>query len=252
MTEATNLYERLAKARAAFQQRADFKKVKTDGLKYAYLPIEQAKPLIEEVTAEQCITIIPGSVDIFDDPAYTYSYEKESPYYKGQMTKWRYMTATVSFAIVCPEESKIIPVMAEAQDNSDKCISKLYTAAYKNLVKIMFGFAESPKDDADATQEEIPSSMMFKKSKVDPKIAEAEAKKASEKDGLISRIRWKCLINEDIASSVRYKLSEEVKYEGDADPDKMAKFLKTAMNIENLTALSEYVDSLDGKVTAVE
>ena len=47
--------------------------------------------------------------------------------------------------------------MAEATDYSDKCINKVYTMAYKNLIKIVFGFSESAKDDSrfdDARQQD--------------------------------------------------------------------------------------------------
>ena len=267
MTE-DGIYARLAKARAEFQQKANFTKIrpeesKNNGgkLNYAYLPIEQAKPVIEQVTAAQGITIIPGKVKVDERENKTYTYKRESQYKPGVMTTWLYMTAKVKFIIACPTESIEIPVWAEAQDNSDKCISKLYTAAYKNLVKILFGFAESPKDDADATQEEIPSGFMTGdqfvqaqkiESKVDPKTAEAEAKLRSQKKAIIDGIKWKCNINADIAEAVRDKLIEEAQYDGDDNPNSLAKFLMTAMNVERLTEFSEWVDSLDGKVKLVE
>lgn len=267
MTE-DGIYARLAKARAEFQQKANFTKVrpeegKKDGnrLSYAYLPIEQAKPVIEQVTAAQGITIIPGKVKVDERENKTYTYKRESQYKPGVMTTWLYMTAKVKFIIACPTESIEIPVWAEAQDNSDKCISKLYTAAYKNLVKILFGFAESPKDDADATQEEIPSGcsgfvtaeqMVKAESKVDPKVAEQEAKVKAEKKALIDGIRWKCLLNKDMAEAVRDKLIEEANYDGNDDPDNLANFLRISLNVERLTEFSEWVDSLDGKVKLVE
>lgn len=153
---------RLAKARQAFQKQADFKKVKTEGLKFAYLPVEAAKPLIEEVTSANGITILPVSYEVVPD--FTYYYEKINKY-DGTKTKWLYETADVTFSIIGPEDSIELVIRAEAQDNSDKCINKVYTMAYKNLVKIVFGFAESSKDDGDATQVEIPAEAK----KVDPK-----------------------------------------------------------------------------------
>lgn len=145
---------RLAKARQKFQELGDFKKIRTDGLKFAYLPIEAAKPVIEEVTSEQGITIIPTKYEVI--PEFTYTYEKASKY-DGSKTKWLYQTADITFEIIGPEDSIEMVIRAEAQDNSDKCVNKVYTMAYKNLVKIVFGFAESPKDDGDATQEEVPA-----------------------------------------------------------------------------------------------
>jgi len=152
----TDIAVRLAKARAEFNELADFKKVKGDGLKFSYLPIEQAKPLIEQVTSKHEITIIPVRYENLEGEPYTYRYEKKSKY-DGSVTEWTFQTADVTFEFIGPEDSIEMTIRAEAQDNSDKCISKLYTMAYKNMVKIVFGFAESPKDDPDATQEEIPA-----------------------------------------------------------------------------------------------
>ena len=149
----TSIYERLAKARAEFQEVGNFSKVKTDGLKFAYLPIEQAKPIIEQVTAKNGITILPMSFEIVE--GMTKREDKTNSY--GNVTSWLYMTANVTFRIASPEESIDLDIMAEAQDNSDKCINKVYTMAYKNLVKIVFGFAESGKDDSkfdDARQQD--------------------------------------------------------------------------------------------------
>lgn len=149
----TSIYERLAKARAEFQEVGNFSKVKTDGLKFAYLPIEQAKPIIEQVTTKNGITILPMSFEIVE--GMTKREDKTNSY--GNVTSWLYMTANVRFRIASPEDSIDLDVMAEAQDNSDKCINKVYTMAYKNLVKIVFGFAESGKDDSkfdDARQQD--------------------------------------------------------------------------------------------------
>lgn len=149
----TSIYERLANARAEFQEVGNFSKVKTDGLKFAYLPIEQAKPIIEQVTAKNGITILPMSFEIIE--GMTKREDRTNSY--GNATSWLYMTANVRFRIASPEDSIDLDVMAEAQDNSDKCINKVYTMAYKNLVKIVFGFAESGKDDSkfdDARQQD--------------------------------------------------------------------------------------------------
>ena len=60
MTEpANNVYSRLARARASFQSKGNFKKVMSEGLRFAYLPVESAKPLIEQCTSEEGISIIP-------------------------------------------------------------------------------------------------------------------------------------------------------------------------------------------------
>ena len=156
MSEARTLFERLAEARVRFQEEADFRKVSGDGLRFAYLPIEQAKPVIERVTAACGLTILPLSLALDDSG----SRERDKASQYGGATHWVQLRGTVRFRIACGlglGEYIDLEVMAEAMDNSDKAVSKLYTMAYKSMVKIVFGFAESPKDDPDATQEEIPA-----------------------------------------------------------------------------------------------
>lgn len=135
MTEPVGLYERLAKARAEFTDKANFKKVKTGELKFAYLPVEVAKPLVEECTAKYGVTILPMGMEIL--PEYTHTNAKPI-----------YITAKVTMRLACPEGYEDMEVLAEAADYSDKCINKVYTMAYKNLIKIVFGFSEGAKDDS--------------------------------------------------------------------------------------------------------
>lgn len=145
MTDQLGLYERLAQARAEFQKEADFKKVKGGGLQYAYLPVEIAKPLVERCTSKVGITIIPTDMEILPAP-FTFRDGKQA-----------YITAVVTFELACQTDIKEIKVMAEASDYSDKAINKVYTMAYKNLIKIVFGFSESGKDDSkfdDARQQD--------------------------------------------------------------------------------------------------
>lgn len=251
--------EALSKARTEFQEKADFKKVKTDGLKYPYLPIEQAKPLIEEVTANNGICIVPMGYDAVQGQEFTYHYEKESQYNPKITTKWYYQTADVVFLIAGPDGGFTITVRAEAQDNSDKSTSKLYTAAYKNLVKIMFGFAESPKDDPDATQEEIyvtgdkfiQGKTEPRKSMMDPKIAVEEAKRRAEKDKIIKDIRFHAAFDKNIADGVRDVLLE-CGYTGTNDIDELCKALRQYMNTENLKALLDKIEMEKGRKGAAE
>lgn len=146
MTEGPGLFERLAQARSDFQKASNFKKVKAEGLRFAYLPVEAAKPVIEEATAKAGITILPMDMEIVRDMTFPRSD-------RG----WLYITARVTFRIACPGDYIDMEIYAEAQDNSDKCINKVYTMAYKNLIKIVFGFSESAKDDSkfdDARQQD--------------------------------------------------------------------------------------------------
>ncbi len=144
MTGQPGFYDRLAKARAEFNASADFKKIKSDGLRFAYLPVEAAKPLIEECTARNGITILPISYRVVEE--LTSRTDRDNGY--GKVTSWLYMTAVVTFRITGGDDYIDLEIMAEAQDNSDKCVNKVYTMAYKNLIKIVFGFSESAKDDS--------------------------------------------------------------------------------------------------------
>lgn len=137
MTDELGLFDRLAAARADFQKASNFKKVKAEGLRFAYLPVEAAKPVIEEATAAHGITILPMDMEIIDNMTHPRTD-------RG----WLYITARVTFRIACPGDYLDMTIYAEAQDNSDKCINKVYTMAYKNLIKIVFGFSESAKDDS--------------------------------------------------------------------------------------------------------
>ena len=162
MTDAPGLYERLAQARQEFQKKADFKKVKTGGLQYAYLPTEAAKPLIEECTSKAGVTIVPTDMEILPAPL-TFRDGKQA-----------YITAVVTFELACQEESRELRIMAEASDYSDKAINKVYTMAYKNLIKIVFGFSESAKDDSkfdDARQQDND----FNQAEVPKKVPKASA-----------------------------------------------------------------------------
>ena len=149
----TSVYARLARARAEFQKQGDFRKVHAQGLQYSYLPIESAKPVIEAVTAAEGISIIPANFEIIDDPKRTFKYDKLNKF--GDLVVWTYMTAKVTFSIACESGSIEMEVFGEAQDNSDKVINKVYTMAYKNMAKIVFGFAESTTDDNDVNQKPV-------------------------------------------------------------------------------------------------
>lgn len=145
MTEIQNVYSRLAAARAEFTEQADFKKVMTGELKFAYLPIEAAKPLVEKTTAAHGVTILPIGYEVVSER--TFAYQRQT---KWGTSDWWYETADVTFLIAGPEDSIKLVVRGEAQDksDSDKVVNKVYTMAYKNLVKIVFGYSESGKDDS--------------------------------------------------------------------------------------------------------
>ena len=146
MTEpANNVYSRLARARASFQSKGNFKKVMSEGLRFAYLPVESAKPLIEQCTSEERISIIPLNYSGVGER--THKYTRKTNYGEKE---WYFECADIDFCIAGPEDSFTVTIRAEAQDmaDSDKVVNKVYTMAYKNLIKIIFGFSESSKDDS--------------------------------------------------------------------------------------------------------
>lgn len=176
MAEDCTIYEALAKARLKFRESAEFRKVKAEGLRFEYLPVEQAKPHIELATATYGITIIPVSLEI--DPEVR-QWDKVSQQTMSN-TRWTQLRATVRFLLACgPREDQrlTMDIVAEAMDNSDKAISKIYTMAYKSMIKIVFGFSESADDDADLLQDEIPTpkrkaaTPVKKETKAEPKPA---------------------------------------------------------------------------------
>lgn len=140
-----NVYIRLARARARFTEKADFSKVQSAGLRFAYLPVEAAKPLIEECTSAEGITILPMEYNIVESR--THEYTRQTAY--GDKPWW-FECVDVLFRIAGPEDYIELTVRGEAQDtgDSDKVANKVYTMAYKNLIKIVFGFSESGKDDS--------------------------------------------------------------------------------------------------------
>lgn len=234
----------LAKARADFQKNADFTKVKSDKLKYPYLPIEQAKPVIEEVTSKYGITIIPMDTEKLEDV----TYDKKDNY--GNTTKWRHREAKVKFVFLGPEESISMNIIGESDDNFDKGWSKCYTSAYKNMAKIVFGFSESAKDDPDATQtnepEFVTGDQFVQESKVvikDPKKLQEEAARNSKKSSLIGKIRWCCLADKTAADAVRHYLGENLNYDGTDDPEELAAAMKTMANIEVLEDLKSKLEA---------
>ena len=146
-----NVYSRLAAARAEFTKEANFKKVKTEELRFAYLPIEAAKPLVEKCTSAWGVTILPVGYTVV--PERTFKYERQTKY---GASEWWYETADVTFLIAGPEDSIELTVRGEAQDktDSDKVVNKVYTMAYKNLVKIVFGYSEGGDDSRFADPRE--------------------------------------------------------------------------------------------------
>lgn len=145
-----NIYQRRNLAKIIVRETA-FTKVKTEGLKYAYLPIDQIKPVVEAAWNNAGIVM-----DIRDEKVEDVRppYEKTSQY--GDKSVWFHKSMRLRIALVNiddPEDEYSCVITGEAKDNSDKVYNKLYTAALKNLYKIEFNIAER-KDDTDELQDE--------------------------------------------------------------------------------------------------
>lgn len=150
-----NIYQRRNLAKKIARAEGKLRKVKGDGLKYLYLPIEQMKPIAED--AWNRAGIVPDIVHtVIED---VLSPEKRTNQY-GSTTWWFHQTIELTIALVNmddPSDRVTMTFYGEAQDNSDKIINKLYANARKNLFMAEFNFAESPKDDIDHDQRDEPA-----------------------------------------------------------------------------------------------
>ena len=149
-----NVYQRLADCKRIVAETA-FKKVKGEGLKFAYLPIDQIKPIVEEAMNKAGLVLLRGEIDAENmrEP-----WQQASPYGPGSST-WFHMRGRRSFTWVNIDDptDRTEPQVyeSEAKDNSDKTFSKLNTAILKAFYKDEFNISDSPKDDTDNTEDEL-------------------------------------------------------------------------------------------------
>ena len=150
--KAANVYQRLAIAKKLVAAHT-FTKVKGEGLKFAYLPIDQVKPIVEDAMNEAGLVLLHGPVDTYDVRP---SWVSQGQY--GGSTTWFHLGGSQTFTWVNiddPEDTIKVTFYGEARDNSDKTLSKLYTAILKNFYKATFNISDSPKDDTDITEDEV-------------------------------------------------------------------------------------------------
>lgn len=146
-----NIYQRRNMAKRIVRE-ASFSKVKGEGLKYTYLPVDQIKPVVESAWNDAGIVMDILFEDVTDvrEPI-----EKVSQY-TGEKTMWYHRRMELGIALVNidnPEDRYQCVITGEAKDNSDKTWNKLYTAALKNFYKIEYNISER-KDDTDELQDE--------------------------------------------------------------------------------------------------
>lgn len=150
-TQVLNIYQRRNLAKRIVRE-ASFSKVKGEGLKYSYLPVDQIKPVVESAWNDAGIVMDVLFEDVTDVREPT---EKVSQY-SGDKSVWYHKRMELGIALVNvddPEDRYTCVITGEAKDNSDKTWNKLYTAALKNFYKIEYNIAER-KDDTDELQDE--------------------------------------------------------------------------------------------------
>ena len=147
-----NIYQRRNLAKKIVRE-ASFSKVKGEGIKYKYLPVDQIKPVVESAWNESGIVMDILFEDVIDVREPT---EKVSQY-TGEKSIWYHRRMELGIALVNidnPTDRYQCVITGEAKSNSDKTWGMLYTAALKNFYKIEYNIAER-KDDDDAHQEEV-------------------------------------------------------------------------------------------------
>lgn len=158
-----NVYQRLNLCKRKVGE-ASFKKVKGEGLKFSYLPIETIKPVVEDAMNEAGLVLEFGKLRTH---TYREPYERVGKDYTKTM--WFHLDGELEFTwinIDDPKDRITMTFSGEAKDNSDKTISKLYTAIIKNFYKAVFNISTDRKEDTDNTEDEYRDEM-----------AEAEARK---------------------------------------------------------------------------
>ncbi len=147
-----NVYQRLSDAKKLVAK-ATFTKSKGEGLKFSYLPIEQIKPVVEDAMNEAGLVLLFGDLDTYEIRP---TWSQPSPYGGGN-AQWFHLGGSQTFAWVnidSPDDRLEMTFTGEAKDNSDKCVSKLYTAILKNFYKQVFNISTDRKDDPDNTEDE--------------------------------------------------------------------------------------------------
>ena len=153
-SETRNVYQRLADCKKIVAE-TTFTKVKGEGLKFAYLPIDQIKPIIEDAMNRAGLILLRGEIEAepMREP-----WTQASPYGPGSST-WFHIRGRRSFTWVNIDDptDRTEPQVyeSEAKDNSDKTFSKLNTAILKAFYKDEFNISDSPKDDIDNTEDEL-------------------------------------------------------------------------------------------------
>lgn len=163
-----NVYQRISEMKILVSE-ATFTKVKGEGLKFAYLPVDQMKPIVESAMNKVGLYLLRGPIEWENmrDP-----WDSSNGY---STSKWFHLCGRRTFAWVNvdnpSDRSEPQTYDGEAKDNSDKTLNKLSTAILKSFYKEEFNISESPKDDTDNTEDELKAEKEAQK-----KAAEQRAK----------------------------------------------------------------------------
>lgn len=143
-----NIYQRRNMAKRIVRE-ASFSKVKSEGLQYAYVPVDQIKSIVEDAWNRAGIVM-----DILFEDSVNVQEPERTINRSGNTSTWYHKRMELGLALVNiddPEDRYQCVIVGEARDNSDKVYNKLYTSAIKNFYKLEYNVAER-KDDPDELQ----------------------------------------------------------------------------------------------------
>ena len=160
-----NVYQRISEMKILVSE-ATFTKVKGEGLKFAYLPVDQMKPIVEDAMNKSGLYLLRGPIEWE---------QMREPWDSGYNTsKGFHLYGRRSFAWVNvdnpADRSEPQTYDGEAKDNSDKTLNKLSTAILKAFYKEEFNISESSKDDTDNTEDEVKAEKVAQKKAAEQKV----------------------------------------------------------------------------------
>lgn len=187
-----NVYQRISEMKKLVEE-ATFTKVRGEGLKYAYLPIDQMKPIVESAMNKVGLYLHRGPIE--------WENMRESWVQNSQWgpSTWFHLYGRRTYQWVNvdnpADRSEPQTYDGEAKDNSDKTLNKLSTAILKSFYKEEFNISESPKDDTDNTEDELKAEKEAQrkaaeqKAKADPFFGGAPKKSAPKAEASTDRPR---------------------------------------------------------------
>lgn len=162
-----NVYQRISAMKKLVAE-ATFTKVKGEGLKFSYLPVDQMKPIVEDAMNKVGLYLLRGPIEWeqMREP-----WESNNGY---NTTKWFHLYGRRSFQWVNVDDpsdrSEPQTYDGEAKDNSDKTLNKLSTAILKAFYKEEFNISESPRDDTDNTEDEVKAEKAAHQAKMNKQV----------------------------------------------------------------------------------